>query len=64
MTLQNKPEPASPCVDICVLDPDDLCVGCYRTASEIAAWSELDGEAKERVIASTLQRRKQNGALL
>jgi len=29
---------ASPCVDICRLDAEGLCVGCRRTLDEIAEW--------------------------
>jgi predicted Fe-S protein YdhL (DUF1289 family) len=43
----------SPCISVCVLDPDGaLCVGCYRTLDEIAAWGALDADAKRRVLAS------------
>lgn len=30
----------SPCIRICLLHPEaGLCIGCYRTAAEIAAWA-------------------------
>jgi uncharacterized protein len=37
---------ATPCVNICVVDGESrLCLGCYRTLPEIAAWSRYtDGE--------------------
>ena len=39
----------SPCINICILDPDkDLCIGCYRTAEEISKWSFLSKFEKER----------------
>ena len=37
----------SPCISVCVLDADGaLCLGCFRTLDEIAAWSLLDADAK------------------
>ena len=33
----------SPCVSICQMDPQGgVCLGCYRTRAEIAAWRSLD----------------------
>ncbi|MGA1803470.1 DUF1289 domain-containing protein [Rhizobium sp. HT1-10] len=39
----------SPCVLICRIDADsDLCLGCGRTLTEIAGWSQYDdGERSE-----------------
>ena len=31
----------SPCVKICVIETDGLCVGCARTLEEIAGWSQM-----------------------
>jgi predicted Fe-S protein YdhL (DUF1289 family) len=51
------PSPHSPCVKICVVDPvSGLCIGCGRTVAEIAAWSELDAEARRAVVAGLSQR--------
>ena len=33
--------PTSPCINICALDEQGFCLGCYRTLSEIAGWSRL-----------------------
>jgi predicted Fe-S protein YdhL (DUF1289 family) len=47
----------SPCVDVCILDPDSgLCQGCLRTLDEIARWSEMSEAEREQVIASLSQR--------
>ncbi len=32
---------ASPCVSICALDGDDVCIGCFRTGGEISYWGLL-----------------------
>ena len=35
----------SSCVSICQMDPQDgVCVGCYRTRAEIAAWRSMEQE--------------------
>ena len=31
------------CVSVCQMDPQDgVCLGCYRTRAEIAAWRSMD----------------------
>jgi uncharacterized protein len=47
---------ASPCVDICRLDAQGLCIGCRRTIEEISEWPHA-GEARRREILSELARR-------
>ena len=50
---------ASPCVSVCTLDASArLCVGCYRTIDEIAAWGMLDDDAKRAVNAQLAARRR------
>ncbi|SHM29028.1 DUF1289 domain-containing protein [Rhizobacter sp. OV335] len=40
----------SPCVNICRMDAaSGLCVGCWRTIDEIAAWSKMDDNGKRQV---------------
>jgi hypothetical protein len=54
-------EDPSPCVSICTLDATGtLCVGCFRTVDEIAAWSVLDAGAKRAVCAALPLRRAAN----
>ncbi|MDE1947114.1 MAG: DUF1289 domain-containing protein [Burkholderiales bacterium] len=49
---------ASPCVDVCRMDPaSGWCEGCLRTIDEIAAWSTLADEAKLAVWAELERRR-------
>jgi len=48
----------SPCISVCVLDAEGaLCLGCFRTLDEIAAWSLLDADAKRGVLAALPERR-------
>jgi uncharacterized protein len=46
----------SPCVDICRLDAQGLCVGCRRTLGEIAEWPRAS-EARRREILHDLKLR-------
>ncbi|WP_313651099.1 DUF1289 domain-containing protein [Pseudomonas soli] len=40
---------ASPCVNVCALDEQDICTGCQRTVSEITRWGRMDN-AERRVV--------------
>lgn len=47
----------SPCVRICIMDPDSgLCEGCGRTLDEIAAWSGM-AENDRRAVMAVLPKR-------
>ncbi len=46
----------SPCVNICALDDQDVCVGCYRTAAEITEWTSLGEEGRREVVSRAEQR--------
>jgi predicted Fe-S protein YdhL (DUF1289 family) len=43
--------PASPCIDVCVLDAERTCVGCRRTIDEIARWGRMSAAEQWQVIA-------------
>lgn len=53
--------PASPCINVCRMDPDSgLCSGCFRTLDEIANWSRLDATARLSVLeAVNIRQRSQ-----
>jgi uncharacterized protein len=50
------PAVASPCVDVCRLDAQGLCIGCRRTLGEIAEWSQAS-DARRLDILSALKTR-------
>lgn len=52
----------SPCVRVCRIAEDGLCVGCARTTAEIAIWSRID-DAEAIAIMDTLPARRSPGAL-
>lgn len=50
---------ATPCVQVCVVDgASSLCLGCYRTLSEIAGWSAMT-DAERAAIMAELPEREQ-----
>ncbi len=58
MTSAFLPEVASPCINVCNLDPHTgWCTGCRRTLDEIAAWGTLDDAQKREVWRQLPQRR-------
>ena len=48
---------SSPCISICVLDDEDVCQGCFRTADEITQWSSANEEAQQRIVDLANNRR-------
>lgn len=40
--------PVSPCVGICRMGQDGLCIGCRRTLAEIARWGVMSDEERRR----------------
>ena len=47
---------ASPCVSICCLNDDDICIGCFRSGVEISTWGKMDNAAKRAVLKRVAQR--------
>ena len=47
----SRDEVDSPCVRVCVLHPaEGLCIGCFRTRDEIAAWATMAPAARRAVM--------------
>jgi predicted Fe-S protein YdhL (DUF1289 family) len=42
--------PASPCMQVCVLDGAGTCTGCGRTVGEIARWSGMSAGEQWAVV--------------
>ena len=47
----------SPCVNLCRVNQDGLCLGCFRSLAEIAQWSRMDDREKNLVNAALPGRR-------
>lgn len=58
--IWKRDEPASPCVNICVIHPEArLCTGCLRSIDEITAWSKMTNDERRAVMAKLPDRKGQ-----
>jgi predicted Fe-S protein YdhL (DUF1289 family) len=64
------PDIETPCVKVCVVDPEtQYCIGCGRTRGEIASWIGMTVQARrdvmetlpERVATLTLRKTRRGG---
>ncbi|MEX6501226.1 DUF1289 domain-containing protein [Pseudomonas zhanjiangensis] len=55
---------ASPCVQVCALDEDDICIGCQRSVAEISRWSRMDNAERRQVLLLCHARAEAKGLLL
>lgn len=62
MTEAERPV-ASPCVNICALDDDDVCSGCQRTVAEITRWSRMTNSERREVLVLCHERAKASGVV-
>ena len=62
-TEREKPV-KSPCISICVLNEEDLCVGCFRTVEEICSWSSYSNSERREVLKRSLVRARKADAFL
>lgn len=50
----------SPCINLCKMDErTGLCLGCFRTLDEIAAWSAAGDEARLEILSRVAKRRRE-----
>jgi predicted Fe-S protein YdhL (DUF1289 family) len=40
----------SPCIRLCTLDDDDVCLGCFRSLAEICAWGTASNDQRRQVL--------------
>jgi predicted Fe-S protein YdhL (DUF1289 family) len=51
---------ASPCVQVCVIDGESgLCLGCYRTLPEVAAWGRFTDNERANLMLALPARRSE-----
>ena len=49
--IWKREEIASPCTKICMIHPEArICIGCHRTADEIASWGAMGPDARAVVM--------------
>lgn len=46
-----KSDHANPCIKICRFTPEGLCVGCYRTRTEVKGWKRFPEPLRARINA-------------
>ena len=49
---------SSPCVSVCALDENDVCIGCQRTGDEILRWTSMTNEQRREVLVKVAEREK------
>ena len=49
----------TPCIHICELDGRGVCIGCFRTAEEIARWRQMTDRERLAIMKDVNQRRVQ-----
>jgi predicted Fe-S protein YdhL (DUF1289 family) len=61
-TCQGVAPISTPCIRVCVLDPDSgLCLGCGRTIDEIARWAAMTEAERTRIMADLPRRKADHG---
>ena len=57
MNAMNQPAIETPCVKICVVDPETgFCIGCGRTRGEIGGWLGMSADQRRTVMAELPER--------
>jgi predicted Fe-S protein YdhL (DUF1289 family) len=51
----------SPCIGVCRLDGNDVCLGCFRSRDEIARWTQMTDSERFLVMAALDERKKDPG---
>lgn len=52
----------SPCVSVCALDANDVCIGCHRSGDEIMRWTQMTNDERRDVLKKVAERER--GSLL
>ncbi len=64
MSKVNERPVASPCVNICALDEQDICTGCQRSVAEIGQWSRMSNDERRGVLRRCHERATEAGLVL
>ena len=49
---------SSPCIRMCCLDNNDICLGCFRSLEEILDWSKADKATRQQILINAEQRKQ------
>ena len=58
MPAEEALRPPSPCIKVCALDAQGLCIGCLRSADEIGRWMSMSAAEQWQLLAELAERRK------
>lgn len=47
----------SPCIKICKVDSNGICVGCYRSVEEISNWFKSTDAERQGIMESVAERK-------
>lgn len=50
MFIGNNSRVITPCIGQCNLDTENICMGCYRTATEITTWIDKSEDEKIAIV--------------
>ena len=53
----------SPCVGVCELNSDEICLGCGRSLQDVADWSAADEATRAQIVRQARQRMQEFEAL-
>jgi predicted Fe-S protein YdhL (DUF1289 family) len=56
--MERPTRPMSPCMSICTLDEDNVCMGCKRTLEDIKCWAKLSPVEQWRLVEELAIRRE------
>ncbi len=59
---QNRKSVESPCVRNCCLDEQDICLGCFRSVTEIIQWASADEPTRQIFLKNIELRRLQRNS--
>jgi predicted Fe-S protein YdhL (DUF1289 family) len=53
-----SPAVSSPCISLCRLDEQKVCMGCFRHVEDIREWRSADDERRRQIKAQAQVRRE------
>ena len=64
MTEPAERQVVSPCVYVCALNEQDICIGCQRSGDEITRWGRMNNDERRQVLERCRQRALNAGSFL
>lgn len=56
--MKNMPRDIeSPCIRNCCLNDENVCMGCYRSLTEIMEWGQASNEERRNILVQAMRRR-------